>query len=263
MNVILIALLGFLTIFPLFADSLGHVLIADSVYGSREITYAIKGKYAIAEGDIILGRHAILSAIGASIINQLGGKKWEHGVVPYEIAEDLPIENKIAALQAVLLWKRNTFVQFVELNSKNRPLYPNYISFVPTTGTTCASFVGMQHGAQTILLAPRCNTMHTAHEIGHALGLWHEQSRQDRDSYIRIVWENIKEEHRYNFEQHLTDGEDFGEYDYNSIMHYAADAFSKNGLATIVPLQENAVIGQRTNLSEKDIAAINALYPDL
>ena len=71
--------------------------------------------------------------------------------------------------------------------------------------------------------------MNTVHELGHALGLWHEQSRSDRDAYIQIVWENIDEAHRYNFDQHLNDGKDFGVYDYQSIMHYAADAFSKTG----------------------------------
>ena len=55
----------------------------------------------------------------------------------------------------------------------------------------------------------------------HALGFWHEQSRPDRDKYVRINWENIAEE-RHNFGKLRADEITYlgVGYDYSSIMHY-------------------------------------------
>ena len=55
--------------------------------------------------------------------------------------------------------------------------------------------------------------------------------------------------------------ESLSSYDYNSIMHYGAYAFSSNGKKTIVPISNpSAAIGQREGLSANDIIEINALY---
>ena len=192
----------------------------------------------------------------------VGGSRWPNGVVPFELTEDLPLMTKLAALEAIALWQQKTNIEFIELTSKNREQFPDYLSFIPANGTTCSSYVGRKKGMQVVNLAPRCNTMNTVHEIGHALGLWHEQSRLDRDEHVQILWENIDEDHLFNFNQHLTDGQDYGVYDYESIMHYGAYNFSKNGKKTIIPLVDNAEIGQRDHISEKDITAMNAMYPE-
>ena len=67
------------------------------------------------------------------------------------------------------------------------------------------------------------------HEIGHAVGLWHEQSREDRDLFVTINWQNIQPGREHNFNQHIADGDDVGPYDYGSIMHYERTAFSATG----------------------------------
>lgn len=252
---------------PCMAITLGHATMVHPVYGVRDIIYEKMGQYAIAEGDIILGKAADLPKFSlppnkAIMLPRIGGGHWTNGIIPFELADNLPLINKLATRQAINIWQQNTHVKFVELTPENRSEYPDYLLFIPTGGTSCSSFVGKQGGAQIVSLASRCNTMSTTHEIGHALGLWHEQSRMDRDAYIIIIWDNIEEKYRYNFNQHLTDGLDFGDYDYQSIMHYTAYAFSKNGEKTIVPLYDNVEIGQRDHLSEKDIAAINSFYPE-
>jgi hypothetical protein len=260
-NMCLVSSALFIT--SLNATQLGQITVADPIMGSRTIVYNQVNGYAVAEGDIIIGKIVDLAQQGAVITPKVSGSRWPNGIVPYEIAEDLPFRNKLAIFQAIDHWQKKTNVEFVELTSKNRNEYKDYLSFIHAGGTTCSSWVGRKGGKQEINLSPRCTVMNTVHELGHALGLWHEQSRTDRHLYIRIIWENIEEEHKYNFEQHLTDSKDFGEYDYQSIMHYPAYAFSKNGEKTIIPLTEGVEIGQRNQLSEKDIAAIQAMYPEI
>ncbi len=246
-----------------YATTLGHVTVADPVMGTRTIVYQEINDYAVVEGDILIGKVTNFHRHGAVITPKVGGSRWPNGVIPYEVTEDLPFMNKLAILQAIDHWQKHSNLEFVELTSKNRYEHRDYISFVHAEGTTCSSYVGRQGGKQIINLAPRCTTMNTVHELGHALGMWHEQSRADRNSFVRIVWENIDEDFKHNFDQHLTDGKDFGEYDYQSIMHYGSMAFSKNGQKTIIPLIDGVEIGQRNQLSEKDIAAIQAMYPEL
>jgi hypothetical protein len=91
------------------------------------------------------------------------------------------------------------------------------------------------------------------------VGLWHEQSREDRDLFVTINFANIQPGMEHNFNQHITDGDDFGSYDYGSIMHYPRTAFSVDGSETITPIDPAAVIGQRTALSPGDIAAANSM----
>ena len=64
----------------------------------------------------------------------------------------------------------------------------------------------------------------------------------------------------HNFDQHITDGDDVGSYDYGSIMHYPREAFALDpGRPTLVTPHGEA-IGQRLGLSAGDIAAVAEMY---
>ena len=134
----------------------------------------------------------------------------------------------------------------------------NHVVFSPSS--KCNSRVGMQGGKQTINLTPQCMRGNAIHEIGHTLGLWHEQSREDRDDHIEVVWANIKGNHAHNFNKHANDGDDYGKYDYGSIMHYSAFAFAKDKTKPTLKVPDGVHIGQRTGLSAGDIATIEAMY---
>lgn len=124
------------------------------------------------------------------------------------------------------------------------------------------------NGRQAISIGRNCEKFGiVVHELGHVVGFWHEHTRTDRDKHIIINKANIMKGQEYNFD--VLSPEDVDSlglpYDYNSIMHYARNTFSKSVyLDTIQPLgirdHEKIEIGQRIKLSKGDIAQANLLY---
>ena len=53
--------------------------------------------------------------------------------------------------------------------------------------------LGGSYAAQDISIAGGCISLIPAHEIFHALGRWHEQSRPDRDNFVTIKLDNVRE----------------------------------------------------------------------
>jgi hypothetical protein len=101
------------------------------------------------------------------------------------------------------------------------------------------------------------------HEMLHAIGFVHEQSRPDRDQNVRINFKNIIRGQEHNFQQYgpnqiTTHGTP---YDLNSIMHYGPKSFSKNGRNTVVALRgDSRYMGQRGGFSKIDKIEIGKHY---
>ncbi len=239
-------------------------LIAGNTFHHRAVQYVAVDGLAMFEGDIVLGtveeverasealRAQVSGALPESVIISGAQFRWPNCTVPFTVDPALP--NQARVTDAIAHWQANTGFRFVARTGE-----ADFVTFRPSTG--CSSSVGRRGGQQFVNLAAGCTTGNTIHEIGHTIGFWHEQSREDRDAFVTIHWDKIQAGLEHNFNQHIADGDDVGPYDYGSIMHYPRNAFSTDGSDTITPLNPAATIGQRTALSAGDIASANAMCP--
>ncbi|HEX8851053.1 MAG TPA: Dot/Icm T4SS effector Zinc-dependent metalloprotease LegP [Gemmatimonadaceae bacterium] len=253
------------------SQKMGTAVISGATFTNKSVVYYDVNGIAIVEGDIALGPTAQVEATMAASRDAVAADpqiaygvgisgsqfRWPNCRIPYEIDPNLPNQQRVT--DAIAHWEANTTFRFPLRTAANAAQYPNYVRFTDAGG--CWSLVGMQGGQQTISLGPGCGVGNAIHEIGHTVGLWHEQSREDRDLFVTIHWENIQAGMAAQFNQHIADGDDLGTYDYGSIMHYPRTAFSANGQDTITPTDPNAQIGQRNGLSAGDLAAVRAMYP--
>jgi hypothetical protein len=202
---------------------------------------------------------------------------WPGGIVPYDISKLTPAQQTIA-LRAMQRWTNTgAKLQFIP-----RTAEVEYVSF---TGNTNAgnntSLVGFKKGAHADINITafwwRQGPWMPAHELGHALGFFHEHERWDRDQFVTIHYENIKpgraSDHDWIPKTNWVVSS--LPYDYHSIMHYricwaskceseCKDGVGSSPCAVIEPVdkQYDGVIGQWTKngISALDAEKVRLVY---
>ncbi|KAG5846539.1 hypothetical protein ANANG_G00116070 [Anguilla anguilla] len=207
-------------------------------------------KTRLIEGDMALppGRNALSDT----------AYRWKFPI-PYILADSLDLNAKGAIFQAFEMYRLKSCVDFKPYNGEK-----TYIKFEKFDG--CWSMVGDQQTGQTLSLGSGCD--HKAvieHELLHALGFYHEQSRTDRDDYVDIWLDQVIPGMEHNFNKYddtfITDQNT--PYDYESIMHYRPYSFNKNdSIPTITTKIEafNNIIGQYLDFSSLDVLRLNRMY---
>ncbi|NP_001087439.1 MGC86332 protein precursor [Xenopus laevis] len=179
--------------------------------------------------------------------------------IPYILADNLGLNAKSVILKTFEMFRLKSCVDFKPYEGE-----PTYIHFQKFGG--CWSMVGDLKTGQNLSIGERCDYKAIVeHEILHALGFYHEQSRSDRDDYVKIWWDEITSGLEHNFNKYENDFiTDLNTpYDYESVMHYGPLSFNKNeNVPTITAKIEafNDIIGQRLDFSEIDLERLNRMY---
>ncbi|XP_064077677.1 protein SpAN-like [Macrobrachium nipponense] len=168
--------------------------------------------------------------------------------------------NREAVWEAIAHWEEHTCLVFEEVPTS----YSGAHLAFERNSENCSSYVGMTgSSAQPVYLTDLCEEKfgELVIEIGHAIGMWHEESRSDRDTYVHINTDNALPEKLSNF---FTESDNnYGvPYDYSSIMHNHGRVFTLNGhmtIATLNPLYQG-LLGQQNGLSHMDKLLANQMY---
>lgn len=240
---------------------------------NTQIDYKLVGsgnRLKVAQGDIIVGLEGGSrgGAGGLSGVGYVGlGKLWPNGRIPYVIDSHLDPVVRTNLMTAMTQWQNGTPIKFVEKEPTDS-VFANIVPMPEGAEGSCFSYPGRLGETQDVYLGDKCSTGNIAHELGHLIGLFHEQARTDRDKYIEVLYSNVIPDYcdQFNTIAGIPEAENVESYDFGSIMHYAADAFAKvEGTVTIkirpgAPVPAGVKMGQRDRPSSGDLATVRKMY---
>ncbi|CAI4222458.1 unnamed protein product [Auanema sp. JU1783] len=186
---------------------------------------------------------------------------WSGGV-PYVLSRTLTSGARASIIRAISFWQKETCINFRQRRGERQ-----YLDFIGNDDG-CWSTVGKDnlYGRQVVSIGAGCEHFGvTSHELAHALGVFHEQSRWDRDGSVRLNTRVIHNSLLFNFAK--IPRSELGiydlPYDVGSVMHYTPTEFSSNprvpALLAVDPnLQQT--MGQMEGPSFLDVAILNKHY---
>ena len=275
---------------------------------------------AIAEGDIVLGQHADVQKETLRNLRELAhgldptaagldpksldalvpmslpapslgpirpfslglGNLWPNKTVPFDIDPAIGPAQAASVLQAAKIWNALGVVTFKRVTSPRPDAEVLHVlSAGADTSQICATSQPGHNEKNTTVLSPDCSLYQTVHEFGHVLGLRHEQSRADRDTYLAVDTSKVQDRYKPNFDPQPGNFNGTA-YDPCSIMHYGnvvPDEWTTTGhdelwftlaakgktafAACVKNLPRRPacqVVGQRCAISPTDKAGVAAMY---
>lgn len=257
-----------LTALPLLAAACMVSACADHVASSED---------DVAEGPVSEEIASTSAALARTNIHRF----WPGGIVNYCVYPGMPAAWKQTVHD--VLWQMSEELPLDFNHDCSLTLMSDFILIMQDDGRTGASSdeIGMDGGSQTITFYSAPNDYLVRHEMLHAVGLYHEHERSDRDTYVDVREECIDEDEWDNAYAIDDDAIIYSIYDYRSIMHYDTGSWCASSrpsscniphdsgetlCATILKKDGSPILGNH-RMSREDVNGIYAMYarpfPDL
>lgn len=262
--------------------------IHTGIWRGQPITYVVKNGKMIYQGDIIL-EHVAPRMTQATFSLQNAGPgsdsmttaysqylwpKASGVATVYYIIDANSDPNATPTINDAIAQFNLDFpglIQWVPWNPQ-APQSPNYVD-IDLSGDDYSGPCEASEGYEAIPAQPMggsflCTEGTILHEMGHVIGLWHEQSRSDRDTYVSVNYQNLIKGSRFNFDIVQDNVQNLTFYDYASLMQYPAFSFTRNGGPAIETIPAGMPVGSydgipvpaTTDYSAGDKEGIERLY---
>ncbi|NRA63581.1 MAG: hypothetical protein HRU19_03815 [Pseudobacteriovorax sp.] len=231
---------------------------------NRESPYIVaqrSGDYWVVQGDLLIDEDHLEEDYveGDYAIAKFPPTRfWDRPQIPFVVD---PSANRDVVMEAIEDMNAQTLLELVPWSGEK-----DYLVFKGHEEARCYSFLGKRGGPQPIALHRKyCKKGQVMHEIMHAIGFVHEQSRADRNDFVEILFQNIEKGKEGQFQMFPRDMSPplTTDFDFDSILMYPPTAFSKNGNPTIISLDGLSFEANRDYLSESDIFRINELVENM
>ena len=215
--------------------------------GAVLYSYKNMGGLAVAEGHIVLGAFEFVQAQQAllrgdtpasaalAVVTRERADWWPNGIVPFEIDDALETDARNAVNAVIIELERFTPIRFRLRNGEEQ-----YVRFAKQLQifSSMTDHIGRGGGRNQISIKTEDDAGNVKdrvlldrsvrHETGHALGMYHEHNRKDRNEFVVLdpdcidFWYGISG----NFEIEKR-SKNIGPYDFDSIMHYGSTPHEK------------------------------------
>ncbi len=194
-----------------------------------------------------------------------------YGVNPYQNRFWSMIRLKLGNIQeplrsmvimSISIVEQETNIRFYNaiLDTETHPVYgfqyPNVHISQVASGKIGSTYIGRQGGEQYIYLPQDASVGFIVRALCNVAGMYNEQQRNDRDSYVNIDLSNVSSVNRYHFNKITSNYYSIGNFDINSITLAGTNEFGTNSIR----LKNGAEIIPNDQLSSLDRSFLNYFY---
>ncbi len=182
---------------------------------------------------------------------------WPDGLIFYQFDSGVSTLNRYRMRAAMDTMEAVSGIHFIPRTSES-----SYLNIGSFGGNY--TYAGQIGGSQTLSIYNWDQHYIICHELMHAMGRYHQQSRTDRNTYITVNYNNIYSDCHGQYD--IYSSSYYTAYDFDSLMHYGQwDCSTGNQTMTCKPGYEEHQnqMGQRSHLSVSDIDTVEIMYPFL